>query len=291
MRLILIFVVAQLWASLALADRLEFISRFTWTNSDPLFGGLSSLDLSRDGQSFVATGDKGLFVEGQVMRRAGRIKGLDNLRFQLIQDARGKPRLSYETDAEGLAVAPNGKLFVSFEGTHEILSYGGIDDKAAHLSRLPWKGDLQSNSSLEGLAIDTRGWLYTFPERSGSLNRPFPIYRYRNGAWDRKLRFPRRDAFLPVGADFGPDGRLYILERELTGLSGFASRVRSFSVSRDRLSDEKILLTTSPGTHDNLEGIAVWATPEGALRVTMISDDNFRFFQRTELVEYRLVQP
>jgi hypothetical protein len=41
------------------------------------------------------------------------------------------------------------------------------------------------------------------------------------------------------------------------------------------------------GTHDNLEGLDVWADAEG-LRATMISDDNFRFFQRTEIVDYRL---
>ena len=39
--------------------------------------------------------------------------------------------------------------------------------------------------------------------------------------------------------------------------------------------------------HDNLEGISVWQDEQG-LRMTLISDDNFRAFQRTEIVEYRL---
>ena len=40
--------------------------------------------------------------------------------------------------------------------------------------------------------------------------------------------------------------------------------------------------------HDNLEGLAVWQAADG-LRLTMISDDNFRWFQRTEIVEYRVI--
>ena len=38
--------------------------------------------------------------------------------------------------------------------------------------------------------------------------------------------------------------------------------------------------------HDNLEGLAVWRDDSGAIRLTMISDDNFNLLQRTELVEY-----
>jgi hypothetical protein len=33
--------------------------------------------------------------------------------------------------------------------------------------------------------------------------------------------------------------------------------------------------------------VAIWADDQG-LRATMISDDNFRFFQQTEIVDYRL---
>lgn len=41
------------------------------------------------------------------------------------------------------------------------------------------------------------------------------------------------------------------------------------------------------GRHDNLEGLSVWRDAQG-LRLTMVSDDNFMFFQRTEFVEYRV---
>jgi hypothetical protein len=95
--------------------------------------------------------------------------------------------------------------------------------------------------------------------------------------------------FLVTGADVGPDGRLYVLERSFSILGGFASRVRRFAIGRDGLTDETLMLETPPGRHDNLEGISVWQDDDG-LRMTLISDDNQRFFQRTELVDYRLPQ-
>ena len=52
-------------------------------------------------------------------------------------------------------------------------------------------------------------------------------------------------------------------------------------------SDEETLLETSLFTHDNLEGLSVWRDG-GTLVMTMISDDNFRGVQRTEIVEYLL---
>lgn len=88
--------------------------------------------------------------------------------------------------------------------------------------------------------------------------------------------------------DFGPDGRLYLLERALRGLF-FATRVRRFEIAEGaRVVSEETLLETAAGTHDNLEGISVWRDGAGDIRITMISDDNFRFLQRTEIVEYRL---
>ena len=87
-----------------------------------------------------------------------------------------------------------------------------------------------------------------------------------------------------VGADIGPDNKLYVLERDFTGI-GFRTRVRRFDL--DGANEEEVLRTAN-ATHDNLEGIAVWQDDGGAMRITMIADDNFRWFQQTEIVEYRL---
>jgi len=81
----------------------------------------------------------------------------------------------------------------------------------------------------------------------------------------------------------GPDGQLYVLERDFLGI-GFRSRVRRFDLTGG---NEQILLETRLRQHDNLEGISIWQDDQG-VRMTLISDDNYRAFQRTEIVEYRL---
>jgi hypothetical protein len=94
---------------------------------------------------------------------------------------------------------------------------------------------------------------------------------------------PRQGDFLPVGADFGPDGRLYVLERRLLLPVGFANRLR---VLTPEAWDKPLILWESRlGQFDNLEGLSITTTADGLLRATMVSDDNFLSLQRTELVE------
>lgn len=150
--------------------------------------------------------------------------------------------------------------------------------------------DGYTNRGIETLAADADGRLYAIPEHSGGLTTPFPVLRLDNGAWTQPFALPRRGGHLPVGADFGPDGRLYVLERLFTGY-GFSSRVRRFDVSDNGLTNETMLIDTPALRHDNLEGLAVWQDASGAIRLTMISDDNEFALQRTEIVEYRVTRP
>ncbi len=264
-----------------------YLGSYTWRMEAAGFGGFSGLELAPDGTGFTAISDRGLRIDGRLQRRAGVISGVRAGPLHPLLDPEGKRLTGVRNDPEGLAIRADGRSFVSFEGVHRVWAYLAPGAPAAWLPRHPDFKALQTNSSLEALAIDRRGWLYTLPERSGKMTRPFPLYRYRNGAWDKALSIPRRGHFLPVGADFGPDGRFYLLERDFAGV-GFRSRIRSFAISTSSVSDEREHLVTNTARHDNLEGIAVWRDEQGRIRLTMISDDNFRFFQRTEFVEYAL---
>ncbi|MEM9433315.1 MAG: esterase-like activity of phytase family protein [Pseudomonadota bacterium] len=277
-------------AALAQAQSLELVKSLRWQMQEDWFGGFSSLEIDPDGTRFATTTDRGYLVQGTFLRDDDVLRGLDTVQVFRLREPNGKTLGRYNIDSEGLAIGTDGLIYISFEAAHRILQYGD-PTRAAH-GAVPAPdafAQFQRNSSMEALAIDADGTLYTMPERSGDLNRPFPIWRRTDQVWDQRLSLSRSDGFLPVGADFGPDGRLYILERKFHGLGGFSTRVRSFEVGADALRDELVLLETTPATHDNLEGIAVWATQSGNIRVTMISDDNFRFLQRTEIVEYRLV--
>jgi hypothetical protein len=143
------------------------------------------------------------------------------------------------------------------------------------------------NAGLEALAIRQDGTVIAVPERSENETTPFTVLAFADNTWSELTQIRRDPRWLPVGADFGPDGWFYLLERNFHGILGFSSRVRRMHLSRLGITDEEILLETSPLQYDNLESISVWDDGTG-IRLTMISDDNFLFVQRTEIVEYRL---
>ncbi|MDQ7070989.1 MAG: esterase-like activity of phytase family protein [Rhodobacterales bacterium] len=267
----------------------RFLGSYEWTSEAEGFGGFSGLELSSDGRGFVAISDRGQITRGHIIRDSEEIVRVTFDPLQPLVDVAGAPLIGKDADAEGIAVDSNGRVFVSFELGQHVYAYGDLAEPAVKLPQHADFPNMIKNSGLEALAIDRNGQLYTLPERSGHKARAFPVYRYHAGKWDIPFRIPRVDDFLPVGADFGPDGWFYLLERDFTGL-GFRSRVRRFDVRDDRINAVEVLLETSTGTHDNLEGLAVWEA-EGEIRLTMISDDNFKFFQRTELVEYAVAMP
>ncbi len=254
-----------------------------WTLDDPRFGGFSAIEVSDDGASFVALSDRAVFITGNFARTDGQITGITAGRIVTMTGPGGRALTRAESDSEGIAIAPDGTIYVSFEWMHGIRSFAVIDAPGSDLMTTPAFDGMQANASLEALAIDSHGALYTIPERSGAATLPFPVYRLADGLWDQPFDIPRRGAFLVVGADIGPDGRLYVLERDFLGI-GFRSRVRRFDMTGG---NEELVLQTRVRAHDNLEGISIWQDDQG-LRMTLISDDNFRAFQRTEIVEYRL---
>lgn len=284
-----VFLVLGLQGSASQPYPAGFLSAFEWRMEDENFGGLSGIELSDDGMSFLAITDRGAWTRGTVTRDTeGRITSMQATPLRFLRGRFEAPLEKGRNDAEGLAISPDGTVYISFENVARVLRYDRIDGPAANLYTPRQFSSLQRNSALEALAIAPDGTLYTLPERSGAMERPFPIWRYRDGKWDQPFGLRRDGGFLAVGADIGPDGRFYLLEREFHGVTGFASRVRSFALSETGLSDERTEFISAVGQHDNLEGLSVWRDAGGAIRLTMISDDNFYFFQTTEIVEYRI---
>lgn len=262
-----------------------WIGSYSWSDRPPRAGGLSGLRVFDGGRSFVAISDRGGFVRGRFQRDAvGAITGVTSDEFVRLRALGQSPLRKGRTDAEGLAVAPDGSFYISFEQEARVLRYARLDGSAENLPTPEAFARFGGNAALEALAIDAKGTLYTMPEEPEGGD--FPVWRFRNGAWDQPFGIPARAGFLAVDADFGPDGRFYLLERGFHGVAGFSSRVRSFRLRREGPTDERVEMQSATGMHDNLEGLSVWQDAKG-LRLTMVADDNFFFLQRTEFVEYR----
>ncbi|MBU2981356.1 esterase-like activity of phytase family protein [Lentibacter algarum] len=243
---------------------------------DTHFGGLSGYEVDSDTRYFLT--DRGRLF-------AASHNGVTSV---VLQDKGGKPLAPKLRDSEGLTIVSEGVVAVSFEGEHRIALYES--DSGVLLSDLPSPSAfsaLQGNSGLEALA-GGGGLLLAIPERSGASTAPFPVFVLDHRGWTN-VSIPRHGAFLPVGADFGPDGRFYLLERDYL-LGGFRSRIRRFDWIDSELTNEETLLKTRFGAHGNLEGIAVFG--EGGERVVeMVSDNNFLPVQASEIVRYRIVSP
>lgn len=266
-----------------------FAGAFRWSMDDPLFGGFSALELAPDGSSFVAMTDRGAWTRGRLLRDgAGRIAGVEAEPLQKMKATGEAPLKPSRSDSEGMALAEDGTIFVSFEGVARVLRYERFGSSATNLPNPQAFRGLLKNSSLEALAILPDGSLVTVLEDTRGSEGAFPAFRLDGTDWAAWGSLPREGAFLPVAADMGPDGRLYVLEREFLGIRGFAARVRAYVPGPEGPGDGRTVLQSPPGTHDNLEGLSVWQDADGRIRLTMISDDNFKFYQTTEIVEYVL---
>ena len=250
-------------------------------------GGFSGLELGPDGHDVTLISDRGHIVQGTIQRAEGAMSGIELAHILPLRDEKGQPVKGKHNDAEGAAFGPHGALFVSFESDHRILAYPPAQSTAIAMPRHPDFSKFPGNGGIEALAVNDQGFIFAIPERVWNRRRETFVYRLDQQGWAKLSRYPRHPAYLPVGADFGPDGRFYVLERHFKGL-GFSSQIRSFGITGTDLVDERLILRTAEWRHGNLEGLSVWRDPEGQIRLSMVSDDNFLPFLPSMIVEYVL---
>ncbi|MCG7494194.1 esterase-like activity of phytase family protein [Thalassobius sp. Cn5-15] len=269
-------------------SRLHFLSRHVWHENFEGFGGLSGFELAENGQDFLAITDRMMLIEGKLLRSgsADALAGVEITRHAPLEIPRDLHRKAWLRDSEGLAQLPDGTLYVSLEHIHQVWRYPHAF--GAPLA-LPQHADFRGfprNAGMEALAVDRHGQIYAVPESVPRKRPNLPLYRLGAGGWQILYYIEASDDFDPVGADFGPDGLFYLLERRFTGI-GFRSRLRRFDLNRFDPAGE-VLLSTGTRVHDNLEGLSIWRDANGVIRATMLADDNFKFFQTSEIVEYAL---
>ncbi|MEM8570102.1 MAG: esterase-like activity of phytase family protein [Pseudomonadota bacterium] len=294
MKALLLIVLSAVLAApslLAAGPTLELDAQIVWTDRSPRFGGFSGLEIQDQGRALLTISDRASWARAQLERdEDGTLQRIRLTGIGPLLSIKGTLLDGLDTDAEGLAMDRQGTAYVSFEHFHRVRRYPKIDGPAEYVPSPPEFSDFQPNSGLEALAIDADDVLYAIPERSGAETRPFPVFRLKQGRWDQQMSIPRRGKLLVTDADFGPDGRFYLLERHFQFVGGFAIRIRSFSLGATGFEDEHTLLETRLGDNllDNMEGISVWQDVLGQIRVTLISDDNFNLLQRTLISEYIL---
>lgn len=266
----------------------RFSSALEIERSAAWVGGLSGLDIAKNGIDFHAATDQGTLVKGTISRKDGALSDISFTDVQPILNRFGIAHAPAFADAEGLAVAEDGRIFISFETEDRVSVYRDFHS-AERLAGFTTEWRIfPKNKGLEALALAPDGSLWAFSEFLFGNNSKAHVYHRPNGGeWYLNTTIPADKGLNPVGADFGPDGQLYLLERGFFAV-GFFTRVRRLTLAENQVTRIETLLRTVPGRHGNLEGLSVWKDPAGKIRLTMVADDNFRSVQRSEMVEYVL---
>lgn len=250
-------------------------------------GGINNFSglMTRNGVDVMLLSDHGFVVTGRLVRGYGQqIESFQLQQRVPLLNERGTPLTGSLHDSEGLAIDRQGRIYVSFEQHNRVLRYARLGAPAESLGEHVDFSRMRAGQGMEALAVDADGTVYAIPERPARATYGFPSYRLQNGEWTGSFRLPQDGAFLPVGADFGPDGQLYVLERE-TGARGYRSQVRRFVVRGRAISEPRVVMRSEYGQFANLEGISVFRDWSGRIRMLMVSDDDTNTSRRSEIVD------
>ena len=151
--------------------RVDVVSQIIWEPEIKDFGGLSALEVSADGQSFVTISDTGIRYDGGFARAAdGNLKAatLSMVKPLLFEQGR-RPDAKRGRDTEGLALAADDTAFITAESHQRLLIYTTKSDTPKRRGLPPRPSRSPSNTGFEALAITPKGELITLAEGSASV--------------------------------------------------------------------------------------------------------------------------
>jgi hypothetical protein len=255
------------------------------------FGGISALTALKDGR-FVGISDAGTLI-GFGLTNDDRV---DRPFISPLPDSRG-PRATFEDrDSEGISHDPDsGQFWVSYEANHAIRRFSRSFARSTGIVRPREMQIWPSNKGAETLLRLSNGRFIAISESledddthrallfSGDPVEPgtdITPFHYR----------PPLGYRVTDGLQL-PDGRLLILNRRVALPNGFSAKVAIVDVSvvgkKEPVAGKVIATLAAPLLIDNMEGIAVTKDGPDSI-IWLISDDNFRIFQRTLLMKFRL---
>lgn len=278
---------------------LQFRGGLVLSSGHPRFGGFSGLARLNEGRDLVSVTDRGYWLTARVASQGGKPVGLDDAAMAAVLGFSGRPLANGGLyDLESLCIA-DGVAYVGIERQHQIVRFDwagqGVEARArpvlvpAEVKRLP------RNRGLEAIGVvpsgPLRGALVAISERSGKEDEP-TLGAILGGPSPGLFKVARHDGYDITDLAFLPSGDMLLLERWYRPLRGVGMRIRRIAgrdIRPGALVDGPRLIEADLGYEiDNMEGLSVHLE-NGRTVLTLISDDNFSFIQRTLLLEFELL--
>lgn len=286
-----------------LVGKLTWLGGLSLSSSSDYFGGFSGLSISPDGKRIFAASDAGFWMTANITATNGTPVKLSDGRVGPFRALSGRVLSGgREVDAEAVSLdrgnLENGEILISFEQIHRIGRFpvrnGEIGKPARYLNLPPYIKGLKGNRGLEGmerLSGPNAGALVMFAEGRRNYDGNLRGWYIANGK-TRELFLKPIKGFDITGLAALPDGGFLALERRFRWSEGVKMRIRRIhadELASGRVLNGEILMEADSSANiDNMEGIAVHQDKSGRTVITLISDDNFRFFQRNLLLRFAI---
>lgn len=279
--------------------QLEFRGGLELQSSYAGFGGLSSIRMDAAGQRMTGVTDAGQWLTARLDRDGTRPTGLSDARMAAILGPQGRPLAdTRDHDCEGLWIE-GGTALVSVEGTNRIFRFETFGRDGITARGLPspvpaGPRRLPVNRGIEGIGILPRpsplaGQIIAISERALTETRDIRGFLI-SGNRSAEFAVRRTNDFDVTDLAFLPNGDMLILERWFSAWRGVGMRIRRIelaSIQAGATLDGPIVASADLGYQiDNMEGLAVHRETDGTIVLTIVSDDNFSFIQRTLLLQF-----
>ena len=280
---------------------LEFVGGLEMTAPSREFGALSAFRFLKPGGDFIGVTDDGFWFFGAIEHDTeGHPSGIRDFRMTPMVDKAGKPiDKKSEVDAEGLAVK-DGVATVGFERNHRVAQFRidpeNMKPPFRQLDFLVPKHELRQNRGFETVTHahpygQHEGGLVVVSEKS--LDKAGNIFAAIIEGPHKGVFTVKRDSDFDItdGA-FLPNGDLLLLERSFSLPAGVKMRLRRIygeTIAKGQVADGPVLMEADMGYQiDNMEGLDVWTRGDGAMIVSVMSDDNHSILERNLYLEFIL---
>ena len=277
---------------------LEFRGGVELVSSDPRFGGISGIEVVDGGNRALLVTDSGHLVRLTLNYSDDRLVGAaDGSIDRLLANG---DRSKEDNDVEDFALDPadpeQGAIVLERQ-KKALMSFTMADGVPGGFEAIPVPADsrlLRSNKGLESVAFappssPAAGRIIVIAEHARKHN-PGMIPGWIIG--EGEFHVIQRDDFDVSSARFLPVGDLLLLERRYTPGWGVAMRLRRVPAAEvvpgAKLDGEILLESGMLHQIDNMEGLSVHEDTDGRSILTLVSDDNKSFLQRTLILQFAL---